>query len=276
MDEVLERQIHDVEEWHWWYRGRRRVIGALVERLGLPPGTEILDAGCGSGRNMADLAHYGTVTGLELADASVLWARNRGVGTVVQGSITEAPFADDRFDFAVSLDVLEHIEDDRKALRELRRVVRPGAILLVTVPAYQWLWSEHDMINHHKRRYTRRTLATVAAAAGWVTVWSSYFNCCLLPVAATHRRLARLRHSVDEPVSDLGLTPVRLNGLLEAPLHLEARIIGSGRQIPAGLSLMAVLRKGAGAATAASPRPNGPGSSERLEPAQPPRSTPLL
>jgi SAM-dependent methyltransferase len=276
MDEVLERQIHEVEEWHWWYRGRRRVIGALIARLGLPPATEILDAGCGSGRNMVDLASYGTVTGLEIADASVLWARDRGVGAVVQGSITEAPFADERFDFAVCLDVLEHIDDEPQALRELRRVVRPGGTLLVTVPAYQWLWSEHDLVNHHKRRHTRRTLAAVAAQAGWVTDWSTYFNCCLLPVAATHRRLSRLRHSVDEPVSDLGLTPLRLNGLLETPLHLEAQIIGRGRRIPAGLSLMAVLRKGAAAAPGSSPQPNGPGPSAQLQGAQPQRRTPLL
>jgi SAM-dependent methyltransferase len=275
MDEVLERQIHEVEEWHWWYRGRRRVIAALIGRLGLPPGTQILDAGCGSGRNMVDLVRYGTVTGLEIADASVLWARDRGVGEVVQGSITAAPFADESFDFAVCLDVLEHIDDDQQALRELRRTIRPGGTLLITVPAYQSLWSEHDVVNHHKRRYTRKTLAAVASQSGWVTAWNSYFNCCLLPAAATHRRLSRLRHSVDEPVSDLGLTPRRLNGVLEAPLHLEAQIIGRGRRIPAGLSLMAVLRRGAGAAAETPPRPNGPGPSERLERAEPPRRTPL-
>jgi SAM-dependent methyltransferase len=251
MDRVLERQIHEVEEWHWWYRGRRTVISALVRRLGLPPGTEMLDAGCGSGRNMVDLARYGTVTGLELADASVHWARNRGIGEVVQGSITAAPFPDDRFDFAVCLDVLEHIDEELQALRELRRIMRPGGTLLVTVPAYQSLWSEHDVINHHKRRYTRATLSAVAREAGWVPEWTTYFNGTLLPAAAMHRRLSRLRHSVDEPVSDLELTPVRLNSLLQMPLTFEAWVIGRGWRIPAGLSLMTVLRKGAAAESTA-------------------------
>jgi SAM-dependent methyltransferase len=243
MDRVLERQIHEVEEWHWWYRGRRKVIAALVRRLGLPPGTEILDAGCGSGRNMVDLARYGTVTGLEIADASVHWARNRGIGEVVQGSITEAPFPDDRFDFAVCLDVLEHIDDEVHALRELRRVMRPGGTLLVTVPAYQSLWSEHDVINHHKRRYTRKTLSAVAERAGWETARTTYFNGCLLPVAIVHRRLARPAHLVDEPVSDLERTPERLNSLLEWPLRFEALLIARGLRIPVGLSLAAVFRK---------------------------------
>ena len=131
------------------------------------------------------------------------------------------------------------------------------------------------MINHHKRRYTRKTLSAVAAQAGWVTAWSTYFNCCLLPGAAAHRRLSRLRHSVDEPVSDLELTPVRLNGLLEAPLHLEARIIGRGRRIPAGLSLMAVLRRGAETTAPITPPPNGAPASQP-ERAQPSRRTRLL
>ncbi len=260
MDRVLERQIHEVEEWHWWYRGRRRIIAALVRHLGLPPDREILDAGCGSGRNMADLVRYGTVTGLEIADASVHWARNRGIGEVVQGSITEAPFPDERFDFAVCLDVLEHIDEELHALRELRRVMRPDGTLLVTVPAYQSLWSEHDVINHHKRRYTRRSLSAVATDAGWTTVWTTYFNGCLLPAAAMHRRLSHLRHSVDEPVSDLELTPVRLNGLLEMPLRVEARVIGRGWRIPAGLSLMTVLRKAAATVTGSSAAARRPGA----------------
>jgi hypothetical protein len=113
----------------------------------------------------------------------------------------------------------------------------------VTVPAYQWLWSEHDVINHHKRRYTRRTLSAVAAQAGWETVSTTYFNACLLPVAIAHRRLSRPAHLVDEPVSDLQRTPERLNTLLEWPLRFEASLIGWGWRIPAGLSLVAIFRK---------------------------------
>jgi SAM-dependent methyltransferase len=243
MDRLLELQTHELEDRHWWYRGRRRIIDVLMRRLELPPGVEILDAGCGSGRNMVELARVGTVTGLEISDASVARARERGIGEVVQCSITELPLADDRFDVAVCLDVIEHIEDDLRALRELHRVVRPGGTLLVTVPAYQWLWSEHDVINHHKRRYTRKTLSAVAEQAGWERSRTTYFNGCLLPVAIVHRRLARPAHLVDEPVSDLERTPERLNALLEWPLRFEAVLIALGLRIPAGLSLAAVFRK---------------------------------
>jgi SAM-dependent methyltransferase len=244
MDEVYERRTHEVEDDHWWYRGRRQVIAEELRGLRLPPTIEILDAGCGSGRNMVDLARLGSVTGLELADASVAKARSRGVGDVVQGTLEAMPFDADRFDLAVSFDVIEHLDDDRAALSELRRVVRPDGHLVVTVPAYQWLWSEHDVVNHHRRRYTRRTLEAAAAGAGWTTVSTTHFNGLLLPAAVAHRGLLRLRHrGGDAPaVSDLERTSPRLNRLLERPLHLEARLIGAGRRLPCGLSLMAVFR----------------------------------
>jgi ubiquinone/menaquinone biosynthesis C-methylase UbiE len=141
MDRLLELQTHELEEQHWWYRGRRKVIAELLRAVKPAPGAEILDAGCGSGRNMVDFARLGTVTGVEIADASVVRARERGIGEVVQCSITEMPFGDGRFELALCLDVIEHIEDQLGALRELHRVVAPGGTLVVMVPAYQWLWS---------------------------------------------------------------------------------------------------------------------------------------
>jgi SAM-dependent methyltransferase len=245
MDEVYERRTHEVEDDHWWYRGRRRVIDRQLRSLGLAPGIAILDAGCGSGRNMVDLARYGTVTGLELADASVAAARGRGVGEVVQSTFEAMPFPDDHFDLAVTFDVIEHLDDDRLALRQLRRVVRPGGTLVVTVPAYPWMWSEHDVVNHHRRRYTRRTLEAAASDAGWETVATTHFNGVLLPAAVAHRQLLRLRRrdvGVADAVSDLERTSPALNRVLQWPLELEAGLIGAGRRIPAGLSLKAVFR----------------------------------
>jgi SAM-dependent methyltransferase len=249
MDEVYERRTHEIEDDHWWYSGRRRVIDQVLRGLDLPGDTEILDAGCGSGRNMVELARLGTVTGLELADASVAKARSRGVGRVVQGTLEAMPFDDDSFDLAVSFDVIEHLDNDRAALRELRRVVRPGGRLVVTVPAYQSLWSEHDVVNHHRRRYIRPTLEIAARSAGWSTDATTHFNGLLLPAAVAHRALLRLRArgaagapDAATAVSDLERTPAALNRLLELPLRLESRLIGAGRRIPAGLSLLAVFK----------------------------------
>jgi SAM-dependent methyltransferase len=244
MDRDYELQTHRAEDRHWWYRGRRTVIDRVLDGLGLPgpAATRILDAGCGSGRNMVELARRGTVTGIELSATSVCLARERGVGEVIEGSVLEMPFADDSFELAVSLDVVEHLEDDAAALRELRRVVAPGGALVVTVPAYQWLWSGHDVINHHHRRYTRRSLQSVAEGAGWRQERTTYFNSLLLPVAILLRVLDRINTRTTESSLDLWVPPAPVNWLLERPLELEAGAIARGGRIPAGLSLLSVFR----------------------------------
>ncbi|HEX3519427.1 MAG TPA: methyltransferase domain-containing protein [Solirubrobacteraceae bacterium] len=242
MDRDYELQTHQAEDRHWWYRGRRTVLDVVVAGLGLSEPARILDAGCGSGRNMVELARHGSVTGIELSETSVALARDRGAGEVVAGSILEMPFAEDSFDLAVSLDVIEHLEDDLAALRELRRVVAPGGSLLVTVPAYQWLWSGHDEINHHHRRYTRRSLQRVAEQAGWHQTRTTYFNSLLLPVAIVLRLLDKVNTKTTESSLDLWVPPEPLNWVLERPLALEAALIKRGGRIPAGLSLLAVFR----------------------------------
>ena len=242
MEREYELQTHRAEDRHWWYRGRRRVLERVIEDLRLPARARILDAGCGSGRNMIELARHGTVTGIELSETSVRLARERGAGEVIEGSVLEMPFPTDSFELATSLDVIEHLQDDLAALRELRRVVAPGGALLVTVPAYQWLWSGHDEINHHHRRYTRRSLLHVAEQAGWKPVRTTYFNSLLLPVAIALRVLDRFSSKTTESSLDLWIPPAPLNWLLQRPLALEAALIGRSGRIPAGLSLLAVLR----------------------------------
>ena len=148
MDQRLIQTMLDVDEHHWWYRGRRRIIRAELDRLPLPATARILDAGCGSGRTLQELVDYGHVSGLELnADAAEV-ARARGFD-VETGRLEELPWQEESFDLITCLDVIEHTPDDRVALRELLRVCRPGGWLLATVPAYQALWSYHDEFNHH-------------------------------------------------------------------------------------------------------------------------------
>jgi SAM-dependent methyltransferase len=242
MDRDYELQTHQAEDRHWWYRGRRTVLEGVIAGMRLPARARILDAGCGSGRNMLELARHGTVTGIEVSETSVCLARARGVGEVVAGSVLEMPFAADSFDLAVTLDVIEHLEDDLGALRELRRTVAPGGSLLVTVPAYPWLWSGHDEINHHYRRYTRNSLQRVAEQAGWEQVRTTNFNSLLLPAAIILRVLDRLSTKTTESSLDLWVPPAPLNWLLERPLAFEAALITRGGRIPAGLSLLAVFR----------------------------------
>jgi len=232
-----------VDEHHWWYRGRRRVIRAELDRLPLPADARVLDAGCGSGRTLQELVDYGAVSGIELdADAAEL-ARNRALGEVQVGRLEQLPWADGTFDLITCLDVIEHVPDDVSALVELLRVSRPGGWLLVTVPAYQALWSLHDEANHHFRRYSRPALRRATTAAGWQVHRLSSFNSLLLGPAAAVRVAQRRFGAHNGYTNDLALGPTWLNDALERPLALEASWLARGRTLPLGLSLLAVLRR---------------------------------
>jgi SAM-dependent methyltransferase len=241
VDRDFELLTHRVEDRHWWYRGRRRVLDVVLRDLAIVPGARLLDAGCGSGRNMVELGRHGTVTGIELSSASVQAARERQAGEVIEGSVLDMPFAEGSFELAVSLDVIEHLEDDVGALRELRRVVAPGGRLLVTVPAYQWLWSRHDVVNHHHRRYSRATLVGAAERAGWRCERITHFNSLLLPLAIGMRALEFFNPGGEGSSLDLWVPPAPLNWGLQQPMNMEARLIGRGVRIPAGLSLLALF-----------------------------------
>ena len=233
-----------VDEQHWWYRGRRRVIAAELAQLDLPENARVLDAGCGSGRTMVDLQRYGAVVGIELSADAADIARDRGCGEVVIGRIEQLPWDAGTFDLITCLDVIEHTADDRTALSELRRVCKPGGWALLTVPAYQALWSTHDEANHHYRRYSRRTLRAAALDVGWEVCRTTSFNSLLLAPAAAFRLAQRRRnaHGNGGASPELRTGPAWLNAALEAPLALEARWLARGRTLGAGLSLMVLLR----------------------------------
>ncbi len=234
----------EVDEHHWWYRGRRVIIRTELDRLPLPAPAVVLDAGCGSGRTMAELVHLGQVRGVELDPEAAELARGRRHGNVETGRLEELPWGPGTFDLIVCLDVIEHTPDDRMTLSSLRRVCKPGGWLLVTVPAYQALWSLHDEANHHYRRYSRRTLRAAAVQAGWRVERMTSFNSLLLPPAAVVRLAQRYRgnRANGTYTPELKLGPSWLNGVLEQPLRLEARWLGQGHTLPAGLSLMALLQ----------------------------------
>jgi SAM-dependent methyltransferase len=243
MDERELQAMLALDDQHWWYRGRRQIIRAELDRLPLPDGARVLDAGCGSGRTLEELTDYGAVCGTELDSHAAEVARSRGLGEVYNGRIEELPWEDASFDLITCLDVIEHTPDDRAALRELRRVCKPAGFLVVTVPAYQTLWSVHDVVNHHYRRYGRRGLRAAAVQAGWRVRRMTSFNTLLLAPAAAVRLAQRrqLGRPLREHDSELRLGPERMNAILERPLRIEARWLARGRTLPAGLSLLAVL-----------------------------------
>jgi SAM-dependent methyltransferase len=243
VDPAYERQFLAAEEDHYWFRARRRIIDDTIRSLPLPEDPVLLDAGCGGGRSLVELARIGRVSAIEPSPVAYEKASGRGIGRVLRARMEDMPFPERSFDAITCLDVIEHVEDDASGLAALRRVARPGGFLVVTVPAYSWLWSEHDRINHHYRRYDRRSLTRVATAAGWRPLRWSYFNSLLLPAAAVYRLLERLgaKRLSRTSTKVLTSTPPVLNRALELPLVVEAALMRAGLRIPAGLSLLAVF-----------------------------------
>jgi 2-polyprenyl-3-methyl-5-hydroxy-6-metoxy-1,4-benzoquinol methylase len=244
MDPGYERQLLAAEEEHYWFRVRRRIIRDLLGSLPLAHEPRLLDAGTGGGRTLEDLARFGTVTGLEPSEQAHSKAERRGVGTVALAPLERMPFEPGSFDVVTCLDVIEHVEDDVAGFAALRAVSAPGAFMIVTVPAYPWLWSQHDRVNHHHRRYDRSSLLSATASAGWQPLRTSYFNSVLLPAAMAYRLLERagVQRLSGTSTKVLTETPAWLNRALELPLLLEAALLRRGVDIPAGLSLLGLFR----------------------------------
>jgi SAM-dependent methyltransferase len=241
----MERVVYDrmaaLDTRHWWYRARRRILAALIERkLPLPDNARILEIGCGTGHNLEMLKRFGRVDAVEIDGAARAIASARLGHAVINAPLPElSGIADGTYDLVAIFDVLEHIGEDEEALISIARVLKPGGRILITVPAHPWMWSGHDRVNHHKRRYTRETLTAVVEAAGLKLEMLSWLNSILFPVAAAARLAGRARKRDD---SDDAMPPVALNRLFEFLFGLERYAIGRMR-LPPGVSLVAIVSR---------------------------------
>lgn len=241
MDSEQYRVMYQVERAHWWYRGMRRTMQALLRRY-LAPGRayRVLDAGCGTGGTTIDLADLGSVTGLDFSAEALQYAASRGLTRLVRGSIERLPFPDAAFDVWTSLDVLYHraVQDEEAALKEGRRVLRPGGLAFFREPAFDWLRGAHDIGIHTERRFTVAGLSREVEAAGFNIEHATYANALLFPLALLKRSLDRLLPAAP---ADLSVPPGPINSLLEAVVSLEAAIV-SRATLPVGLSVLVVAR----------------------------------
>lgn len=242
MHDALYAQMRELEDRHWWFTGRRRIVAAMIHRLGLPADARILDAGCGTGGNLAMLAGFGEVIGAEYDAGAAALARARGVCPVVCAGLPDAmPFAPQAFRLVTLLDVLEHLDDDRASLRTLGGLLAPGGNLLLTVPAFPFLWGPHDEQHHHRRRYRAAGLRAVIEAAGLRLRWLSYYNSALFPAVAAVRLLHRALPR-GEVGGELALPPAPVNRLLETLFAAERHLLGRLR-LPVGVSLIVLAEK---------------------------------
>jgi SAM-dependent methyltransferase len=239
MERAVFDRMAEHDQVHWWYVARRRILAELIRREGrLPADARILEIGCGTGHNFEMLRRFGRLDALEVdGEARALASRRLGhaVGDAALPALAGVP--ERTYHLIALLDVLEHVDGDREALSSIAAKLAPGGFILVTVPAYQWMWSAHDVAHHHKRRYSKRGLRRAAEAAGLKVRRIGFFNSLLFPLAAVVRIAGRL---AGKSSSDDQLPPRPLNSAFEKIFGLERHLVGRV-PLPAGVSLFALL-----------------------------------
>jgi len=237
MERVVYEQMAELDQRHWWYRARREVIAALIRRRAMPPASaRILEVGCGTGHNLAMLGQFGRVDAVELDEEARSIAADR-LGRDVMGSpLPELAGVPDDYDLIGAFDVIEHIDDDRAALATIASRLTPGGKLVLTVPAHGWMWSAHDVVNHHKRRYSKAALRRLIEGSPLRLDAIGYFNSLLFPLAVAQRTASKIAGRDD---ADVKLPAAPLNRALEKAFAAERHLIGRV-PMPPGLSLFAV------------------------------------
>jgi SAM-dependent methyltransferase len=248
MNRDYEAKYHALEDRHWWFRARREAVLALALQLCPDRSTKILEIGCSAGVLIRQLqaAGYASIRGIDISQEAIAECHRRRTPEAMVMDAQRLDFPDSSFGLITASDVLEHLADDQGALREWYRVLAPGGLLMVFVPAFPILWSEHDIANQHCRRYRLDELCAKASAAGFTVERKSYWNASLfLPIAAvrTCKRLFSKRDRKGVCDSDLFPPPAALNWSLYKILMSENAALCHGFNFPFGVSAMIITRK---------------------------------
>jgi len=241
----MEEQVYPEWFWlerrHWWYRGTRFIYRSLLQCYVLSACGMVLDLGCGTGGNLRLLSAWGTVVGVEPWRPALAFCPS-GMAVLVQGTAEMLPFCDKTFGLVAALGVIEHVADDVKVLREMRRILRSDGTVLLLTSAFQFLWGRHDEANRHLRRYTARELREKAERAGLHVRFISYLNFFLFPVATLVRLFQRLLPRRGKAHLDMFPVPEPFNSVLAGLLALEGWLM-RWVKLPWGVSLVAVLER---------------------------------
>lgn len=239
----MERQVFDRmaehDQLHWWYVARRRILADLIRRhVPLPIGSRILEVGSGTGHNLDMLRRFAPVDAIEIDDEARALAAQRLGADVSAAPLPDLPgIPDGAYHLVALLDVLEHVDEDVASLESIARKLVPGGRILVTVPAYQWMWSAHDEVHHHKRRYSKSGLKKVVAAAGLKANLLTHFNTLLFPPAAAARIAGK---AMGKTSSDDQMPSKPVNAVLRTVFGVERHLVGRV-PMPFGVSLVGIL-----------------------------------
>ena len=234
--------MYRLESSYWWYVARRALaIELLEDEIGGRNSMRVLDVGCGTGANAIAFARLASTIGIDASMEALHFCQNRGLESVALSPVEELPFACGAFDIVTALDVLEHTDDDLRSLREIHRVTRTGGLALITVPAYGFLWSEHDEALKHRRRYTAHELRNKLVVTGFEVVRTSYFISTLFFPILALRIWQGLRKDSTRPKTSIYVLPEWINASLVGLLALERKLF-QRINLPFGVSIIALAR----------------------------------
>lgn len=246
MDADVYRRMAEIQDHHWWYEGRRRILAALIRDLNLPAHAKIMEAGCGPGANLKMLSQFGDVCAFEPDEYAINYCRvYSGLpASMLQTGYLPAPIPfEGPFDLVGAFDVIEHVQQDQESLAALYDIIKPGGYALFTVPAFPFLWSQHDVANHHYRRYVLPEFEEKLRKAGFEIKLISYYNYFLFPMVAAVRYLKKWLKLDNRP--DETLPNPFINKVLLSIFSVEARMLGK-LPLPFGVSIIAVCQRSAG------------------------------
>ncbi len=243
MDKSLYSEMAFLETRHWWFLGRRAIIFDVIKRFCGSPSGKALDVGIGTGINGVLLSKAGySVDGVEDSEEAMLYVKKNYPGiSVLKTSFPSSSIPPTSYNLVTMLDVVEHMEDDISALKAARQALVPGGYVVITTPAFSFLWTKHDELAHHKRRYRKKELKVKLKEAGFETLFISYFNFFLFPAIVAFRILGKTA-SKEKSISDFSSTPDFLNFPF-AKLFSSERFLMRLFSLPFGVSLIAVGQK---------------------------------
>ena len=231
-----------VEQSHWWYTGRRKILSDFVEEITrevTDRRPRILDVGCGTGANLLMLSKYGEAEGVDISEDALAFCRERGLDKVRLGAGEKLPYDDATFDLVTALDVVEHMDDDLAGLREMRRVLRPGGRVLLFVPTFMFLWGLQDDVSNHRRRYRLPELRRVLEQAGFEIERTTYANITFFLPILVMRQLMRLTGIKTDSENNINVSA--LNGVLGRLFGAESWFL-KRMNLPFGVSGLCVAR----------------------------------
>lgn len=241
MDKAAYQTTYDNEKNYFWYQARADIVEDVFVKAAGPKTREILNLGCGTGLTSQRFSKYGFLVSADMSAEALAFCAQNSLKELAQADALSLPFKDAGFDSCLALDVIKHIQDEQQAVSEISRVLKPGGFLLLTVPAFQWMWSKIYDFDHAKR-YSKRQVASLLENSGFQPIVFSYFNCFLFPAAMLQRLYERTAGIEKNPADFIPVLPVGINKLFYNIFKSEKNLLGRVN-LPFGLSILALATK---------------------------------